>query len=285
MMQAREACLLRGPMGRLDPPAPERVIRDSTHIQTRARGTNYKKMENLKTPICLCVCGYHLLALQHKCMLLENTEPFITVITCYDIENATPLVLTINSDDTNIDDPEYSSDSEYSDSEYSSDSSFIGIEIGYISSDELAELDSVLSQDSDDLERVEVVYLDVPDPTLEWDDVLYYEYDPATEFSDIVSMNEEINIMDISLDKLQEFSDIVSMDHEINIMDTTIHKLDVPDPTLRGDDLLYYEYDPATEFSDIVSMNDENIMDISLDKLQDCHRIRCLRAACSDSTH
>ena len=246
-----------------------------------------KKMENLKNSMSLCGCEDHLVKVQNNSLLFENIEPCITVISCYDIENEAPLVLTINSDDTiNIDDPEYSSsDSEYSDSEYSSDSSFIGIEIGYISSDELAELDSVLSQNSDDLERVNVVYIDVPDPTLEWDDVLYYEYDPATEFFDIVSINDEVNIMDISLDKLQEFSDIVSMDREINIMDTTIHKLDVPDPTLRGDDLLYYEYDPATEFSDIVSINDENIMDISLDKLQDCHRIRCLRAPCSDSTH
>ena len=226
-------------------------------------------MENLKNPMSLCGCDDHLLKVQNNSLLFENIEPCITVISCYDIENEAPLVLTINSDDTiNIDDPEYSSDSEYSDSEYSSDSSFIGIEIGYISSDELAELDSVLSQNSDDLERVNVVYIDVPDPTLEWDDVLYYEYDPATVFSDIVSINDEVNIMDISLDKLQEFSDIVSIDREINIMDTTIHKLDVPDPTLRGDDLLYYEYDPATEFSDIVSMDDKiNIMDITLDKL------------------
>ena len=197
MMQAREACLLRGPMGRLDPPAPERIIRNSTHIQTRARGTNYKKMENLKTPICLCVCGYHLLALQHKCMLFENTEPFITAITSNDIEDADPLVLSINSDDTiNIKDSDDSSDE---------DSQSL---IGYISSDELAELESVLSQDSDDLERIEVVDLDVPDPTLAGDDVLYYEYDPATEFSDIVSMDDNINIMDITLDKLQDSLDL-----------------------------------------------------------------------------
>ena len=60
------------------------------------------------------------------------------------------------------------------------------------------------------------------------------------------------------------------MDDNINIMDITLDKLDVPDPTLTGDDVLYYEYDPATEFSDIVSMDDNtNIMDITLDKLQD----------------
>ena len=214
MMQAREACLLRGPMGRLGPPAPERVIRDSTHIQTRARGTNYKKMENLKTPICLCVCGYHLLALQHKCMLLENTEPFITAITSNYIEDADSLVLCINGDA----DPTELESVLSQDSDVSSDEDSESL-IGYISSGEVSEAMSVISLDSDDLERIEVV------------------------------------------------------------------DLDVPDPTLAGDDVLYYEYDPATEFSDIVSMNDENIMDISLDKLQDCHRIRCLRAPCSDSTH
>ena len=209
MMQAREACLLRGPMGRLDPPAPERIIRDSTHIQTRARGTNYKKMENLKTPICLCVCGYHLLAVQHKCMLLENTEPFITAITSNDIEDADPLVLSINSDDTiNGDaDPTELESVLSQDSDVSSDEDSQSL-IGYISSDELAELESVLSQDSDDLERIEVVDLDVPDPTLAGDDVLYYEYDPATEFSDIVSMDDKINIMDITLDKLQDSLDL-----------------------------------------------------------------------------
>ena len=271
----------------------------------------------------LCGCEDHLLKVQNNSLLFDNTEPFITVISCYEIENEPPLVLTINSDAPE-DDPDDSSDSENSsdssfigiqigyisdeelaelesvlsqdsddlervapeddpddssDSENSSDSSFIGIQIGYISDEELAELESVLSQDSDDLERVEVVYLDVPDSSLEWDEVLYYEYDPAEEFSDIESMNDHINILDISLDKLQEFSDIVSMDHEINIMDTTLHTVDVPDPNLRGDELLYYEYDLAEEFSDIVTMNDENnnILDISLDKLQDCHRIRCLR--------
>ena len=230
-------------------------------------------MENLKNSMSLGGCEDHLLKVQNNSLLFDNTEPFITVISCYEIENEPPLVLTINSDAPE-DDPDDSSDSENS-----SDSSFIGIQIGYISDEELAELESVLSQDSDDLERVEVVYLDVPDSSLEWDEVLYYEYDPAEEFSDIESMNDHINILDISLDKLQEFSDIVSMDHEINIMDTTLHTVDVPDPNLRGDELLYYEYDLAEEFSDIVTMNDENnnILDISLDKLQDCHRIRCLR--------
>ena len=224
-------------------------------------------MENLKNAMSFCGCDDHVLKV-----------PFITLISCYEIENEPPLVLTINSGPS--EDDTYSSGSNSdSDSENSSGSSFIGVEIGYISESELAELESVLSEDSDQLEPVNVVFLNVPDPSLEWDEVLYYEYDPADEFSEFESMNDPINILDISLDKLQEFSDIVSMDQEINILDTTLHTVDVPDPNLRVDDLLYYEYDVAEELSDIVSMNEEinNIMNTSLDKLPDSHRIRCLR--------
>ena len=44
--------------------------------------------------------------------------------------------------------------------------------------------------------------------SLSWGDVLYYEFDPATEFSDIEDllefMDDEMNIMDIILDELED---------------------------------------------------------------------------------